>query len=144
MDIYNNLPEEQFKGMMILSTYPFKSIDNFLENLTDVTKVVDIPLSYLAWIGAQMKRQELFNKNNYTDLIGEWFNYNNEFNLEQIGSVNDYLWLSSKTMNKGLLPTPFNDYNLFNPNINQVFIGVFNYWCDLGHNTVMLSKILSC
>ena len=100
--LYNNLPEEQFKGMMILSTYPFKSIDNFLENLTDVTKVVDVPLSYLAWIGSQMKRQELFNKNNDTDLIGEWFNYNNEFNLEQIGSVNDYLWLSSKTNNKTL------------------------------------------
>jgi murein DD-endopeptidase MepM/ murein hydrolase activator NlpD len=131
--LYNDLPENQFKGMMILSTYPFKGIDKLVENLTDISKVVNVPFPYLAWIGAQMKRQELFIKNNDVDLIKSWFNVNNEFSPDQIGDKNDYLWLSSKTNNKGKLPTPFNDYTLFNPNINQVFITVFENWCTLAN-----------
>ena len=127
---YSILPENEFKGMMILSTYPFQGIEKLVENLTDISKVVNAPLPYLAWIGAHMKRQKLFFKNNNVDLIDVWFKINGEFSSDQIGSVNDYLWLSSKTKNEGILPTPFNDYTLFNSNINEVFISVFEYWCE--------------
>jgi murein DD-endopeptidase MepM/ murein hydrolase activator NlpD len=140
--LYNNLPENQFRGMMILSTYPFKGIDKLVENLTDITKVVNVPLAYLAWIGSHMKRQQLFIKNNDVDLIGLWFNVNNEFSPDQIGDKNDYLSLGSKTNNKGTLPKPFNNYNLFNPTIESVFIGVFEYWCYLAKESGLIDYYL--
>jgi hypothetical protein len=117
--------------MMFLSTYPFKGMDNFVKNLVDNPKIANVPLSYLAWIGAHILRHYSYRKTGF-DIVKWWFvDKNNEFSLNQVGDINKYINLGSVPSYIGNLPAPFNNYDIFfnNEKINDVFMNVFT--CSL-------------
>ena len=124
------ISDDDLRGMMFLSTYPFKGMDNFVKNLVDNPKIANVPLSYLAWIGAHILRHYSYRKTGF-DIVKWWFvDKNNEFSLNQVGDINKYINLGSTPSYIGNLPAPFNNYDIFfnNEKINDVFINVFRYW----------------
>jgi murein DD-endopeptidase MepM/ murein hydrolase activator NlpD len=129
VQVSNLLTDKEMRAMMILSTYPFKDIKQFVDMLKDTSKVVKVPGPYLAWIGALIKRQYI------RKVLGFDFVFlylSGEFSIDQVISDTYYLKIANKSDYIGELPSPFNDPNLFNDNSVATFIGAFTDWVN--HN----------
>lgn len=147
--IKNYLKEDEYKTILILSTLPFKQIDGFVNNLSDITKIANVPLCYLAWLGSLLLRQNIYKNFKIEDKYDLFYYFLtdgvknnesiNEFKGSQLDNVYQYFSIESNTskFNKNL-PIPFNNIENFNQKIYNVLIFCFNEVVNLYRNSGLL------
>jgi hypothetical protein len=129
------------RALMLLNTLPFDLPTKMITELSDVAKVVELPLLYLIWLGGSLWRHREAINNNNEDPI-KWYEDDATLIIKSVGIDKFLSNIGKKVYNTNKNEIPEILLNLPN-NAKDTLINIFLSWVSNGSFTNLLNNVNS-